>query len=88
MLEGIDLKLHDYAMSGSTHSVSRAFLHWIICGCESGPNARPMDLDWARDLRDQCQAAGVPFFLKQAMIMEVGENAKLDGKIWDEYPEV
>lgn len=40
-------------------------LDWIICGGESGPNARPMHPDWARGLRDQCQAAGVPFFLKQ-----------------------
>lgn len=38
---------------------------WVICGGESGPNARPMHPDWARSLRDQCQAAGVPFFFKQ-----------------------
>lgn len=40
-------------------------IHWVICGGESGPNARPMNPDWARSLRDQCQAAGVPFFFKQ-----------------------
>jgi protein gp37 len=40
-------------------------LHWIIVGGESGPNARPMHPDWARSLRDQCGAAGVPFFFKQ-----------------------
>lgn len=40
-------------------------LDWVICGGESGPGARPMNPDWARDLRDQCQAAGVPFFFKQ-----------------------
>jgi protein gp37 len=40
-------------------------VHWVICGGESGPNARPMHPDWARSLRDQCQAAGVPFFFKQ-----------------------
>jgi protein gp37 len=39
---------------------------WVICGAENGPGARPMDLQWARDLRDQCQAAGVPFFFKGA----------------------
>lgn len=38
---------------------------WVICGGESGPKARPMHPDWARGLRDQCQAAGVPFFFKQ-----------------------
>ncbi|MBV8971302.1 MAG: phage Gp37/Gp68 family protein [Sphingomonadaceae bacterium] len=38
---------------------------WVIVGGESGPKARPMHPDWARSLRDQCAAAGVPFFFKQ-----------------------
>ena len=42
-----------------------AGIDWVICGGESGPGARPMRLEWARDLRDQCLAAGVPFFFKQ-----------------------
>ena len=40
-------------------------LNWVIVGGESGPSARPMHPDWARSLRDQCQAAGVPFMMKQ-----------------------
>lgn len=40
-------------------------IHWVIAGGESGPNARPMHPDWARGLRDQCQAAGGSFFFKQ-----------------------
>jgi len=40
-------------------------LDWVIAGGESGPGARPMHPDWARSLRDQCLAAGVPFFFKQ-----------------------
>lgn len=40
-------------------------INWVICGGESGPGARPMHPDWARSLRDQCAAAGVPFFFKQ-----------------------
>ena len=40
-------------------------LDWVICGGESGPGARPMHPDWARGLRDQCAAAGVPFLFKQ-----------------------
>ncbi len=40
-------------------------LDQVIAGGESGPNARPMHPDWARELRDQCAAAGVPFFFKQ-----------------------
>lgn len=40
-------------------------LDWVVCGGESGHKARPFDLHWARTLRDQCAAAGVPFFMKQ-----------------------
>lgn len=40
-------------------------IDWVICGGESGPGARPMHPGWARSLRDQCAAAGVPFFMKQ-----------------------
>lgn len=45
-------------------SVQRG-IDWVICGGESGPRARPMHPDWARGLRDQCQASGVPYFFKQ-----------------------
>lgn len=38
---------------------------WVIAGGESGPNARPMHPDWARSLRDQCEAAGTAYFFKQ-----------------------
>ena len=38
---------------------------WTVCGSETGPGARPMDLEWPRDLRDQAKAANVPFFIKQ-----------------------
>lgn len=40
-------------------------IDWVIVGGESGPDARPMHPDWARSIRDQCQASGVPFFFKQ-----------------------
>ena len=40
-------------------------IDWVICGGESGPQGRPMHPDWARGLRDQCAAAGVPFLFKQ-----------------------
>ncbi len=43
----------------------RPGLDWVIVGGESGPGARPMHPAWARDLRDQCAAAGVPFLFKQ-----------------------
>lgn len=40
-------------------------LRWIVVGGETGAKSRPMDLTWARTLRDQCTAAGIPFFFKQ-----------------------
>lgn len=40
-------------------------IHWVICGGESGSKARPMQTEWAWNLRDQCVAAKVPFFMKQ-----------------------
>lgn len=40
-------------------------LDWVICGGETGPGARPMNPDWARSVRDQCQVAEVPFFFKK-----------------------
>jgi len=62
-------------------------LDWIICGCETGPGARPMHSDWVMSLRDQCQYAGVPFFLKQMEINgKIVKMPKLDGKVWDEMP--
>jgi protein gp37 len=51
---------------GCTDGVApRGEIHWVIGGGESGIGARPMRADWARSLRDQCAAAGVPFFFKQ-----------------------
>lgn len=41
-------------------------IDWVIVGCESGPGARPCEVAWLRQLRDQCEAAGVAFWLKQA----------------------
>jgi protein gp37 len=62
-------------------------INWVICGCESGPGERPLEQDWAMDLRDQCQGAGVPFFLKQMMLNgKLVKMPELDGEVWDEMP--
>ncbi len=45
--------------------VPERLLDWVICGGETGPGARTMNPDWARSLRDQCKATGVPFFFKK-----------------------
>jgi protein gp37 len=52
-------------LAGSDAPKSKKVVDWVICGGESGPGARPMHPDWARSLRDQCAAAGVPFWFKQ-----------------------
>jgi protein gp37 len=63
-------------------------LDWVVVGGESGLASRPMQIDWARSLRDQCTAAGVPFFLKQWGGRTPKANGReLDGRTWDEYPE-
>ena len=66
-------------------------LNWVICGAESGPGARPFDMDWARDLKNQCKLAYVPkfpFFLKQGRIDgQLVKMPELDGRVWAEYPE-
>jgi protein gp37 len=63
-------------------------IHWVIVGGESGPHARPMDLEWVRQVRDQCLAAGVAFFFKQwgGRWPKAGGRL-LDGRAWDEFPE-
>jgi protein gp37 len=64
-------------------------IHWVIVGGESGPERRPIDLDWARGIRDQCRRAGVPFFFKQVggRTPKAGGRT-LDDRTWDEFPDV
>ena len=60
---------------------------WVIAGCESGPRRRPAKIEWLRSLRDQCVAAGVPFFLKQMEVNgKVVKMPMLDGREWKEFP--
>ena len=61
-------------------------IEWTIVGGESGPNFRHMDFDWARGIRDQCEAAGVPFYYKQGNGLHSEMNTFLDGKEWHQMP--
>jgi protein gp37 len=62
-------------------------LQWVICGGESGKEARPFDLDWARSLRAQCQAAHMPYFFKQVGGRFHNSGGRLlDGRTYDEMP--
>jgi protein gp37 len=72
-------------------------LHWVIVGGESGRGARPMQLDWARQLRDQSEAASIAFHFKQwgahnpdgTLARSKHDTGRLlDGRTWDEFPEV
>jgi protein gp37 len=62
-------------------------IHWVIVGGESGARSRPMDIEWVRDIRNQCQTAGVPFFFKQWGGVQKKKNGReLDGRTWDDFP--
>ena len=72
---------------GSLGELDLTRIHWVIAGGESGPRARPVEAEWVRSLRDQCELAGVPFFFKQWG----GRNKKASGRLlrgrtWDEMP--
>lgn len=63
-------------------------VNWVIVGGESGPRHRPLDLGWARTLRDQCQAAGTAFFFKQVGGRTHAEGGDLlDGREHKEFPQ-
>ncbi len=61
-------------------------LRWVIVGGESGPGHRPMSHDWARAIRDQAVAAGVPFFFKQSAAPKHNTGTLLDGEEWRQFP--
>ena len=110
MLGPIDLRhlfqhcpVHDYAGGFCINDCGNwQRLSWVICGGETGKNARPMHPAWVRSLRDQCQAACVPFFFKAwgefyhpgpgtnpDLMVRVGRKrsgSRLDGRVWEEIP--
>jgi len=65
-------------------------IDWVIAGCESDDNkkpGRPCNIEWVRDLRDQCQVSNTPFFLKQLSIDgKLVTEPELDGRQWLEFP--
>ena len=89
LLEAIDIKPFFYGCSGCGNQPCTCkghAVHWVIAGGESGANRRPFSADWARSLRDQCQAAGVAFFYKQGSDFKSGQDRILDGRTWNEMP--
>ncbi|WP_237565639.1 DUF5131 family protein [Ornithinimicrobium cavernae] len=64
-------------------------IDWVIAGGESGPRARPMDPAWVADIRDQCVEADIAFFFKQWGGRTPKQHGReLDGRHWDEMPEL
>jgi protein gp37 len=72
---------------GRLDGIDLTDIDWVIAGGESGPNYRPMELGWARAIRDACHSAGIPFFFKQwGGRTPKALGRELDGRIWDEMP--
>jgi protein gp37 len=62
-------------------------IDWVIVGGESGPGARPMDIEWVRGVRDQCRQQAVPFFFKQwGGFRPKSGGRELDGREWSDFP--
>lgn len=76
-----------YADSINATKCYTAKLDWVICGGESGPKARPIQADWVRGLRDQCELHDVPFHFKQwgGFTAKAG-GKEIDGREWCERP--
>jgi protein gp37 len=88
LLGPVDLRLmqRSYGFPKHISAAGRAYgmpqgLHWVIAGGESGPEARPMHPDWARDLRDQCAAASVPFLFKQWGEWAPYDRSRINGAV-------
>jgi protein gp37 len=74
---------------GPLHNLNLRGIDWAIVGGESGPGARPVDPDWVTGLRDQCVHAGVAFFFKQwGGVQKKKTGRELEGRTWDEMPEL
>jgi protein gp37 len=62
-------------------------ISWVIVGGESGPGARPMGEDWVLSIREQCEAAKIPFFFKQwGGTHKIAAGRVLRGRTHDSFP--
>jgi protein gp37 len=74
---------------GSVGRLDLTGIDWVILGGESGPGARPMKPEWAREVRDQCEERGVAFFFKQwGGFRPKSGGRELDGREWSGFPNV
>jgi len=62
-------------------------INWVVVGGESGPGCRPIETEWVRSIKEQCNNASVPFFFKQwGGVKKHVTGRLLDGRTWDEMP--
>ena len=74
-------------MLGAINVSAYTDVSWMVVGSETGTErARPMELDWARAVRDVAVSHKIPFFLKQVGSSHKKPNRELDGRNWDEFP--
>jgi protein gp37 len=75
-------------MIGPVPSLDLEGIDWVIVGGESGPGARPIDIEWVREVRERALEAQIPFFFKQwgGRTPHAG-GRELDGRTWDAYPD-
>ena len=89
-LRTVPAKIRFLSIEPLIDSVGRLNLNgidWVIVGGESGPHARPMDVAWVREIREQCQESQVPFFFKQwGGVRKHRTGRTLDGQTWDGMP--
>lgn len=93
-LERVDCRLRGLSVEPLWNSIELPLkgIDWVIVGGESGHSAKPFDLVWAREIREQCRRSGAAFFLKQlgTRAFENGQRLKLidrHGGDWTEWPE-
>ncbi len=74
---------------GPIGEVNLRGISWAIAGGESGRHHRPVDPEWIREIRDHCKDQGVAFFFKQwGGITPESGGRTLDGREWNEYPQI
>ncbi len=90
MLDGTDLSPY---LKGVSHepsgngisgigSIGNVHIDWVIVGGESGPWARPIDIEWIRQTVEQCRAAGVPVFVKQDSGLKPSQQGRIPDELW------
>ncbi len=76
------VSIYEYLRTGA--------IGWVIVGGESGPNYRPMEVSWIRNIHDECSQADVPLFVKQDSGPRPGKQGRIPDDLWahKQFPEV